>query len=80
MSDDVDPGEPRPDGHYHVDRDADWFYIDDELASTIALAPATDGEPGDDWVLTLSAATSPASATISVSIRSTMSSLRLESN
>ena len=58
MTDDVDPENPRPDGHYHVDRDADWFYVDDELASTIALGPATDGEPGDDWVLTLSAATS----------------------
>ena len=58
MSDDVDPESPRPDGHYQVDRDADWFYVDDELASTIALGPATDGEPGDDWVLTLSTATS----------------------
>lgn len=58
MVDDVDPENPRLDGHYHVDRDADWFYVDDELASTIALGPATDGEPGDDRVLTLSAATS----------------------
>ena len=58
MGDDVDPEDPRPDGHYHVDRDADWYYVDDDPAGTIALGPATDGEPGDDWVLTLSAATS----------------------
>jgi len=58
MSDDVDPEDPRPNGHYHVDRDAEWYYVDDDLAGTIALGPATDGEPGDDWVLTLSAATS----------------------
>jgi len=58
MVDDIDPENPRPNEHYHVDRDTDWFYVDDELASTISLGPATDGEPGDDWVLTLSAATS----------------------
>lgn len=29
MADDVDPESPRPDGHYHVDRDADWFYVND---------------------------------------------------
>ncbi|KOX95369.1 hypothetical protein [Halorubrum tropicale] len=58
MGDDVDPEDQRPDGHYHVDRDADWCYVDDDLAGTIALGPATDGEPGDDWVLTLSAAMS----------------------
>ena len=57
MGDDVDPEDPRPDGHYHVDRNAKWYYVDDDLAGTIALGPATDGEPGDDWVLTLSAAT-----------------------
>ncbi|TKX48310.1 hypothetical protein EXE49_16355 [Halorubrum sp. ASP121] len=57
MGDDVDPEEPRPDGHYHVDRDAEWYYVDDDLAGTISLGPATDGEPSDDWVLTLSAAT-----------------------
>jgi hypothetical protein len=51
MSDDVDPDEPRPDGHYHIDKDADWFYVNDKLAPTVALGPATDGEPGDDWVL-----------------------------
>ena len=57
MSENVDPESPRPDGHYHVDRNAEWFYVNDELAETIALGPATDAEPGDDWVLTLSAAT-----------------------
>jgi len=57
MSDDIDPENPRPDGHYHVDKDADWFYVNDKLSPTVALGPATDGEPGDDWVLTLSAAT-----------------------
>ena len=57
MGDDVDPENPRPDGHYHVDRNAEWYYVDDDLTGTVALGPATDGEPGDDWVLTLSAAT-----------------------
>ncbi|MFC6613736.1 hypothetical protein ACFQAS_01970 [Halopenitus salinus] len=57
MGDDVDPEDPRPNGHYHVDRNAEWYYVDDDLAGTIALGPATDGGPGDDWVLTLSAAT-----------------------
>jgi hypothetical protein len=57
MGDDVDPEEPRPDGHYHVDQGAEWYYVDDNLAGTVALGPATDGEPGDDWILTLSAAT-----------------------
>nr|WP_248299517.1 hypothetical protein [Halorhabdus amylolytica] len=58
IADNVDPEDPRPSGHYHVDRDAEWFFVDDDLAETIALGPATDGEPGDDWVLTLSATTS----------------------
>lgn len=58
MGNDVDPEDPRPDGHYHVDRDAEWYYVDDDLAGTVALGPATDGEPGDDWMLTLSAAMS----------------------
>ncbi|PHQ47234.1 hypothetical protein DJ68_02975 [Halorubrum sp. C3] len=52
MGDDVDPEDPRLDGHYHVDRDAEWYYVDDDLAGTIALGPATDSEPGDGWVLT----------------------------
>jgi len=53
----VDPENPRPRGHYQVDRNADWYYVTDDLARTVALGPATDGEPGDDWILTLSAAT-----------------------
>jgi len=57
MTENVDPEAPRPEGHDHVDQDAEWFFVDDDLAETIALGPATDGEPGDDWVLTLSAAT-----------------------
>ncbi|MEZ3165011.1 hypothetical protein ABNG03_10785 [Halorubrum sp. RMP-47] len=55
MGDDVNPEDPRPDGHYYVDRNAEWYYVDDDLAGTVALGPATDGEPGDDWMLTLSA-------------------------
>jgi hypothetical protein len=47
MADDVYPENSRPDGYYHVDRDADWFYVDAELTSTISLGPATDGEPSD---------------------------------
>ena len=57
MGDGVDPEDPRPNNHYHVGRNAEWCYVDDDLAGTIALGPATDGGPGDDWVLTLSAAT-----------------------
>ena len=45
MGDDADPADPRPDGHYHVDRNAKWYYVDDGLAGTIALGPATDGDP-----------------------------------
>ena len=47
MVDDIDPENPRPNEHYHVDRDTDWFYVDAELTSTISLGPATDGEPSD---------------------------------
>lgn len=54
---DVDPTDPRPKGHSHVDRAAEWHYVDDALAETIALGPATNAEPGDDWILTFSAAT-----------------------
>lgn len=39
--------------------DRDWYYVDDDLAETVMLGPATDAEPGDDWILTLSAATAP---------------------
>lgn len=47
----VDPADPRPPGHYGRFRGAPWYYVSDELASTIILGPATDAEPGDDWVL-----------------------------
>jgi hypothetical protein len=49
-TDDVDPEDPRPDGRFHVLRDADWHLVD-ENARTISLGPATDAEPGDDWIL-----------------------------
>ena len=52
MSDDVDPENPRPEGHYPRFRGNTWHYIPDELAQTISLGPAGDGEPGQDWVLT----------------------------
>ena len=55
MGDDVDPEKSCPDGHYHIGRDAEWYCVGDDLTDTIALGPATDGEPGDDWVLTLPA-------------------------
>lgn len=48
----VDPEDPRPDGHYPRFRSNTWHYIPDELAQTISLGPAGDGEPGQDWVLT----------------------------
>ena len=32
--------------------DNEWHYIPDELAQTISLGPAGDGEDGQDWVLT----------------------------
>ena len=54
--DDVDPADPRPDGRFHVLRDAAWYYVGDDRAESISLGPATDGTPGDDWVLTLAAA------------------------
>lgn len=49
--DDVDPSDPRPPGHYARFRDAPWYYVSDDLAETILLGPATDAEPGDDWIL-----------------------------
>ena len=55
-NDDVDPADPRPEGRYHADADSTWYYVDDNLARNIALGPATDAEPGDDWILTLTAA------------------------
>jgi len=53
---DIDPENPRPKGRYHVDSDATWYYVDDDLARTVAASPATDAEPGDDWVLSFTAA------------------------
>ncbi|WP_225870796.1 hypothetical protein [Halosegnis rubeus] len=50
--DDVDPENPRPEGHYPRFRDNKWHYVPDELAQTISLGPAGDGEQGQDWVLT----------------------------
>lgn len=52
MTDDVDPENPRPEGHYPRFRDNTWHYIPDHLAQTISLGPGGDGEPGQDWVLT----------------------------
>jgi len=49
--DDVDPEDARPEGHYPRFRDNPWHYVPDELAGTISLGPAGDGEPGQDWVL-----------------------------
>lgn len=54
MSEDVDPEDPRPAGHYGRFRNARWHYVSDDLASTIMLGPATDAEPGDDWILSFS--------------------------
>ncbi len=51
-NDDVDPESPRPEGHYPRFRDNTWHYVPDELAQTISLGPAGDGEYGQDWVLT----------------------------
>ncbi|WP_250864840.1 hypothetical protein [Halorientalis regularis] len=50
--DDVDPKDPRPEGHYPRFASNEWHYVPDELAQTISLGPAGDGEPGQDWVLT----------------------------
>ena len=51
-TDDVDPEDPRPSGHYPRFRDNEWHYVPDELAQTISLGPGGDGEEGQDWVLT----------------------------
>jgi hypothetical protein len=51
VTDDVDPENPRPAGHYGRFRDAPWYYVSDDLAETVLLGPATDAEPGDDWIL-----------------------------
>jgi hypothetical protein len=47
----VDPENPRPAGHYPRFRSNPWHYVPDDLARTISLGPAGDGEPGQDWVL-----------------------------
>jgi len=39
MSDDVDPENPRPSGHYPRFRDNEWHYVPDDLAQTISLGP-----------------------------------------
>lgn len=46
MSDDPDPEDPRPSGHYPRFQDNEWHYVPDKLAQTIALGPADDGKPG----------------------------------
>ena len=51
MTENVDPDDPRPEGHYHIARDAEWHYVNDDLAETISLGPATDGEPGDGAIV-----------------------------
>ena len=56
MSDEVDPADPRPSGRYRMAEDATWYYVDDVLARSVAAGPATDAEPGDDWVLSFTAA------------------------
>ena len=50
--DDVDPENPRPEGHYPRFRNNQWYYVPDELARTISLGPGEDGQEGQDWVLT----------------------------
>ena len=47
----VDPEDARPDGHYPRFRSNTWHYVPADLARTISLGPAGDGEPGQDWVL-----------------------------
>lgn len=52
MSNSVDPEDPRPPGHYPRFDDNEWHYVPDELAQSISLGPAGDGEGSQDWVLT----------------------------
>ena len=52
MTEDIDPEAPRPEGQYHIARDAEWHYVTDDLAETISLGPATDGQlerPSEDF-------------------------------
>lgn len=53
--DDVDPENPRPAGHYGRFKSVPWYYVSDDLSRTVALGPATDAEPGDDWILSFTA-------------------------
>jgi len=50
-TDDVDPEDPRPSGHYPRFRSNTWHYVPDPLARAISLGPGGDGEAGQDWVL-----------------------------
>jgi hypothetical protein len=50
--DEIDPENPRPEEQYPGFRNNEWQYVPDELAQTISLGPAGDGEEGQDWVLT----------------------------
>jgi len=47
----VDPEDPRPEGQYPRFAGNPWHYITDDLARSISLGPAGDGEQGQDWVL-----------------------------
>lgn len=47
-NDSVDPENPRPEEHYPRFVDSEWRYVPDELAQTISLSPARDGEKGQD--------------------------------
>lgn len=49
--DNVDPENPRPQGHYPRFEANEWHYVPDDLAQTISLGPGGDGENGQDWVL-----------------------------
>jgi len=46
MNEEVDPENPRPPGRYPRFASNEWHYVPDELAQTISLGPAGDGEPG----------------------------------
>lgn len=50
--DDVEPENPCPEGYFSRFRDNEWHYVPDELAQTISLGPGSDGEEGQDWMLT----------------------------
>ena len=51
MTEDVNPEDARPEGHYPRFDSNDWHYVPNDLARSISLGPAGDGEPGQDWVL-----------------------------